>query len=80
MRRRGDGTASNRHFTGDGERGLLPRMDQPVALAPLADVRKEHVLRMLAAFGHKQGETARALGIDRKTLSRWLVRWNYPET
>ena len=75
MRRAGDDGARTRHFTCGRRRCLLPAMDRS-ALPSLADVRKEHVLRILAAFGNKQGETARVLGIDRKTLSRWLVRWN----
>jgi len=45
------------------------------SLPSLEEVRKAHVLRMLEAFGRKQGHAARALGIDRKTLSRWLMRW-----
>jgi len=74
--------ASNRHFTGDPERALLHAMDRagPDTLPSLEDVRRQYVLETLAACHHKQGDTARALGIDRKTLSRWLVRWNQTES
>jgi DNA-binding NtrC family response regulator len=76
--RPGDGAASNRHFPREPERALLHAMDHAGrdTLPSLEDVRRQYVLETFAAFHHKQGETARALGIDRKTLSRWLVRWN----
>lgn len=41
-------------------------------LRPLADVEREHILRMLAACGGCQSEAARALGIARNTLWRKL--------
>ena len=49
--------------------------DEPVALLPLADVEKHHVLRVLRAMDGSRERTARVLGISRRTLTRMLQRW-----
>ena len=47
----------------------------PDALRSLADVEREHVLRVLEACGGAQAEAARVLGIGRNTLWRKLRGW-----
>jgi len=44
-------------------------------LLPLADVERQHVLRVLAATGGNREEAARVLRISRRTLTRMLQRW-----
>ncbi len=39
---------------------------------PMADVEREHILRTLRSVGGNKAETARSLGLDRKTLYRKL--------
>ena len=41
----------------------------------LDDVEKEHILKMLKFFNGRKGETAEALGIDRKTLRSKLRKY-----
>jgi two-component system response regulator HydG len=41
----------------------------------LDDVEKEHILKMLKMFNGRKGETAEALGIDRKTLRSKLRKY-----
>jgi DNA-binding NtrC family response regulator len=41
----------------------------------LAEVERRHVLRILAATGGSREESARILGISRRTLTRMLQRW-----
>ena len=42
----------------------------------LDEVTREHVVRTLDRCGGSRGAAARALGIDRTTLYRMLMRWN----
>jgi len=42
----------------------------------LKDLEREHILRTLQKFGGHKSDTARALGIDRKTLREKLKRYN----
>jgi two-component system response regulator HydG len=42
----------------------------------LKDLEKEHIRRTLQKFGGHKSETAKALGIDRKTLREKLKRYN----
>jgi len=42
----------------------------------LADVEREHVLRVLEAAGGRREVAAKALGISRRTLTRMLQRWD----
>ncbi len=51
------------------------RRDRGGPLRPLADVEREHVLRVLEACGGSHVEAARALGIGRNTLWRKLRRY-----
>ncbi|OJY17089.1 MAG: sigma-54-dependent Fis family transcriptional regulator [Myxococcales bacterium 68-20] len=48
-------------------------------LRPLADVEREHVLRVLEACGGSQVEAARVLGIGRSTLWRKMRGYDGPE-
>src|SRR6516225_34612 len=41
----------------------------------LAEVEQEHMLRVLAACNNNMRTASRVLGIDRKTLARYLRRW-----
>jgi DNA-binding NtrC family response regulator len=41
----------------------------------LADVEREHVLRVLESAGGRREVAAKALGISRRTLTRMLQRW-----
>ncbi len=45
------------------------------SFAPLADVERWHILRTYDALGRNKSRTARALGIDRKTLHARLARY-----
>ncbi len=45
------------------------------ALAPLADVERRHILRVLEAVEGNKSQAARVLGIDRKTLHARLARY-----
>jgi two-component system response regulator HydG len=49
------------------------------ALRPLAEVEREHVLRVLEACGGRQGEAARILGIGRTSLWRKLHDYGLSE-
>jgi DNA-binding NtrC family response regulator len=42
--------------------------DFNAGLMPLADVEKQHIIRVLKHFDFRIGKTASFLGIDRKTL------------
>ncbi len=47
-------------------------------LRPLAEVERDHILRVLRACGGRQAETARVLGIGRTTLWRKLQEYGPP--
>jgi DNA-binding NtrC family response regulator len=49
--------------------------EEPAALLSLADVERQHVLRVLRAMDGSRERTARVLGISRRTLTRMLQRW-----
>ncbi len=46
------------------------------AALDLKDLEREHIQRTLQKFGGRKSDTARALGIDRKTLREKLKRYN----
>jgi DNA-binding NtrC family response regulator len=46
------------------------------AALDLKDLEREHIRRTLQKFGGRKSDTARALGIDRKTLREKLKRYN----
>ena len=49
--------------------------DDPSELAPLEEVEKRYILRVLEAVGGNKSVAARVLGIERKTLYRKLERF-----
>jgi DNA-binding NtrC family response regulator len=49
--------------------------EDPSDLAPLEEVERRYVLRVLDAVGGNKTLAARTLGLDRKTLYRKLERW-----
>jgi two-component system response regulator HydG len=50
--------------------------DDPSELAPLEEVEKRYILRVLEAVGGNKSVAARVLGIERKTLYRKLERFS----
>ncbi|MFH1556443.1 MAG: sigma-54 dependent transcriptional regulator [Pseudomonadota bacterium] len=42
----------------------------------LEEVEKHHILTVLEATGHDRAETARRLGVSRKTIDRKCAQWN----
>jgi two-component system response regulator HydG len=49
--------------------------DDPSELAPLEEMEKRYILRVLEAVAGNKTAAARVLGIERKTLYRKLERW-----
>ena len=49
----------------------------PEVARTLEEVEREHVLAVLEACGGKIRDAADILGVDRKTISRWLRRWGH---
>jgi DNA-binding NtrC family response regulator len=45
----------------------------------LRDLERDHILRILQRFDGRISDTARALGIDRKTLREKLKRYNFSD-
>jgi two-component system, NtrC family, response regulator HydG len=56
--------------------GLFLASPAESAALDLKDLEKEHIRRTLQKFGGRKSDTARALGIDRKTLREKLKRYN----
>ncbi|WP_437291483.1 helix-turn-helix domain-containing protein [Sorangium sp. So ce406] len=54
----------------------LPPPRAPVALRSLAEVEREHILRVLDACGGSRAEAARVLGVGRNTLWRKLREYS----
>ena len=61
---------------------IVVASSDPAELAPLEEVERRYVLRVLEAAGGNKTIAARILGVDRKTLHRKLERWSAdrPET
>jgi DNA-binding NtrC family response regulator len=55
-----------------------PASPEPSPLRSLEEVDREHVLRVLGLTGGNREESARILGISRRTLSRMIQRWGLP--
>ena len=55
------------------------RGDDPSELAPLEEVERRYILRVLDAVGGNKSVAARVLGIERKTLYRKLERFGARE-
>jgi DNA-binding NtrC family response regulator len=53
---------------------------QPVALVPLAEVERQHVLAVLAACGGSRDQASQVLKISRRTLTRMLQRWRHGQS
>ena len=56
--------------------GLFLASSGESAALDLKDLEREHIRRTLQKFGGRKSDTARALGIDRKTLREKLKRYN----
>jgi two-component system response regulator HydG len=56
----------------------VPPAAEPNPLRSLEEVDREHVLRVLGLTGGNREESARILGISRRTLSRMIQRWGLP--
>jgi Nif-specific regulatory protein len=56
--------------------GERPTVSPDLTSVALADVEREHVLRVLEAAGGRREVAAKALGISRRTLTRMLQRWD----
>jgi len=54
---------------------LIIATDDPGQLAPMEEIERRYVLRVLDAVGGNRGQAAKILGFDRKTLYRKLERW-----
>jgi two-component system response regulator HydG len=52
--------------------------EDPASIVPLEVIENRYILRALEAFGGNRTSTARALGLDRKTLQRKLARQARP--
>jgi DNA-binding NtrC family response regulator len=59
--------------------GLFLASPAESAALDLKDLEREHIRRTLQKFGGHKSDTARALGIDRKTLREKLKRYNILE-
>jgi len=57
---------------------VLLAADDPSELAPMEEVERRYVLRVLDAVSGNKREAARILGFDRKTLYRKLERYGLP--
>ncbi len=51
----------------------------PLELVPLDDVNRRYILHVLEATGGNRTQTARILGLDRKTLYRKLKQYGVDE-
>lgn len=56
--------------------GLFLAAPSESASLDLKDLERDHILRTLQKFGGRKSDTAKALGIDRKTLREKLKRYN----
>ena len=56
---------------------VLVASDDPSELAPMEEVERRYVLRVLEAVSGNKAAAARILGIERKTLYRKLERWEH---
>jgi two-component system response regulator HydG len=54
---------------------VLVASDDPSELAPMEEVERRYVLRVLEAVHGNKAAAARILGFERKTLYRKLERW-----
>ncbi len=54
---------------------LVVPTEDPSELAPMEEVERRYILRVLGAVGGNKTEAARVLGLDRKTLYRKLERY-----
>ena len=55
---------------------FLAVSDDPAAMAPLAEIERRYILRVLEAVGDNKALAARILGLDRKTLYRKLEKYH----
>ncbi len=55
---------------------IAPALDRESSAVSLKDLERDHIIQTLQRFDGHKSETARALGIDRKTLRDKLKRYN----
>jgi two-component system response regulator HydG len=58
---------------------FLVEGDDPAAMAPLAEIERRYILRVVEAVGSNKTLAARILGLDRKTLYRKLDKYGEGE-
>ena len=59
---------------------VLVTSDDPTELAPLEQIERYYILRVMEAVGGNKTLAAQTLGLDRKTLYRKLERYGTPTT
>ena len=59
--------------------GIFLASSRETSSLALRDLERDHILRILERFDGRVSDTARALGIDRKTLREKLKRYNFSE-
>ncbi|MFO0723516.1 MAG: sigma 54-interacting transcriptional regulator [Myxococcota bacterium] len=60
-------------------RAISPRAPSTLQVKTLAEVEREHILRVLEQCGQNRSAAAKALGIGRNTLTRKLQEMDLPE-
>jgi len=59
------------------EAGEVVPPESPMELITLDELDRRHVFRVLAATGGNRDESARILGVSRRTLTRMIARWKW---
>jgi transcriptional regulator with PAS, ATPase and Fis domain len=58
-----------------GKLQVAPALETPVASTLLADIEKQHILKILNIENGNKSAAARRLGVSRKTLDRKVIAW-----
>ncbi len=59
---------------------VLVAAEDPTEFAPLEEIERRYIVRVLDAVGGQRTAAAKILGLDRKTLYRKLERWGLHDT